>query len=544
MKRTIYLVMVLIMGFISVPHLWASHIDVTAEYDLKMALDYAATANIDTLFLTTSGGVYTTTDTMALSVLEPLVIMAAPGLAQMPIITNSDPNQKVLDILRIYADFTVDGVIFDGGNAVSHGMKYALRCDNDPTRGYTVEPDADITVKNCIFRNFYQDKDPTKDGHVFKVAKVKVGTIRFENCLIDGTGYEAIRLSDTEKWNTTKTCDSLIVENCTFTRCNAEGIRFYADKDTSTADAYVLLQHLTFYNTATRVIYIKNNKNTIARDIIVANSRLSTHGRDDFVMQIQQKGSYICNVDTFQVTTLDGTYDPNKLIYVSKSNGHSVDTTTVWGFDPQFKDGANLDLTLLSSSHAYFAAHDGSALGDLNWATETPTVIPFHYQIQGMGHLSFEPQLCGRSYDPGTTVTITAVPDSGWQFKEWQGDLSGTDNPVTVTVNAAKNITAIFEQATAIGHNASIVHSFELKQNYPNPFNPVTTIQYVLPQRSYVQLVVYDRTGRIVRVLVNGMQNSGMHRIQFQPQNLASGIYFYRLTDGIHRAVRKMLLVK
>ena len=88
------------MGFISVPHLWASHIDVTAEYDLKMALDYAATANIDTLFLTTSGGVYTTTDTLALSVLEPLVIMAAPGLAQMPIITNSDPNQKVLDILR------------------------------------------------------------------------------------------------------------------------------------------------------------------------------------------------------------------------------------------------------------------------------------------------------------------------------------------------------------------------------------------------------------------------------------------------------------
>ena len=220
-----------------------------------------------------------------------------------------------------------------------------MRCDNDPTRGYTVDPDADITVKNCIFRNFYQDKDPTKDGHVFKVAKVKVGTVRFENCLIDGTGYEAIRLSDTEKWNTTKTCDSLIVENCTFTRCNAEGIRFYADKDTSTADAYVLLQHLTFYNTATRVIFIKNNQNTIVRDIIVANSRLSTHGRDDFIMQVQQKGSTISNVDTFQVTTLDGTYDKDKLIYVAKNGGKGTDNSTIWGFDPKFKDPTNLNLT-------------------------------------------------------------------------------------------------------------------------------------------------------------------------------------------------------
>ncbi len=544
MKRIIYLAMVLMTGFISVPGLWASHINVTAEYDLKAALDYAATANIDTIFLTTSGGVYTTTDTMALSVLEPLVLMAAPGLAEMPVLTNSDPNQKVLDILRIYDDFTVEGVIFDGGNEKSHGMKYALRCDNDPTRGYTVNPDADITVKNCIFRNFYQDKDPTKDGHVFKVAKVKVGTIRFENCLIDGTGYEAIRISDTEKWATEKSCDSLIVQNCTFTRCNAEGIRFYADKDTSTADAYVLLEHLTFFNTATRVIYVKNNRNTILRDVIVANSRLSTHGRDDFVMQIQQKGSFICNVDTFQITTLDGTYDPNKLIYVSKSNGHSVDTTTVWGFDPQFKDGANLDLTLLPSSHAYFAAHDGSALGDLNWATENPTVIPFNYQIQGNGHLRFDPQLEGRSYDANTQVNITAVPDSGWKFKEWQGDVSGTDNPVSVTVDAPKNITAVFEQVTAIGRTGSVIRSFALQQNYPNPFNPQTTICYSLPERAYVQLVVYDQMGRLVKILVNKVQNAGTHQFIFRPQNLASGIYYYRLTDGRHQTIRKMLLIK
>jgi len=545
MKRFFYFIWVAVVLLIASHSVNASYIEVTDQYDFKLALDYVFTANVDTIILSTPGGVYTTTDTMYLAILEPLTIIAKPGLSEPPILTNSDPNGQVLDILRIYADFTVEGVIFDGGHERSHGMKYALRCDNDTERGYTVDPDADITVRNSIFRNFYQDKDPTKDGHVFKVGKVKVGTVRFENVLIEGTGYEAIRLSDTEKWNTTKTCDSLIVRNTTFTRINAEGIRFYADKDTSTEDAYVLLEHLTFYNSATRVIYIKNNQNTIARDIIVANSRLSTHGRDDFIIQLQQKGSTISNVDTFMITTLDGTYNPNQLIYVSKNEGKGVDKSTIWGFNPQFKDPANLDLTLLPSSHAYFAAHDSSALGDLNWATETPTVIPFNYEIQGSGHLTFDPALQGRSYDPNTIVTVTAVPDSGWQFKEWQGDANGTDNPITITVDAPKNIIAVFEQVTtSIERNPQILNSFNLEQNYPNPFNPKTTISYTLPQRAYVQLVVYDQLGRIVQILVNGVQNPGNYTVEFIADQLGSGIYYYRLTDGKHFAVRKMLLIK
>ncbi len=150
----------------------------------------------------------------------------------------------------------------------------------------------------------------------------------------------------------------------------------------------------------------------------------------------------------------------------------------------------------------------------------------------------------GRSYDPNTTVTINAVPDSAWQFKEWQGDVSGTDNPVTITVDAPKNITAVFEPVTAIGDKNTIVRSFALEQNYPNPFNPQTTIRYELPQRAYVQLVIYDQMGRIVKTLVNKIQDAGNHQLTFHPQNLASGVYYYRLTDGTHQALRKMLFIK
>jgi len=48
------------------------------------------------------------------------------------------------------------------------------------------------------------------------------------------------------------------------------------------------------------------------------------------------------------------------------------------------------------------------------------------------------------SYEAGTVVELTAVPASGWVFSNWSGDLSGSDNPVSVTVNADMNITATF----------------------------------------------------------------------------------------------------
>ena len=48
------------------------------------------------------------------------------------------------------------------------------------------------------------------------------------------------------------------------------------------------------------------------------------------------------------------------------------------------------------------------------------------------------------AYDSGADVTITAIPDSGYRFQEWNGDASGTDNPITITMDSDKNVTSIF----------------------------------------------------------------------------------------------------
>ncbi|MBK7158573.1 MAG: T9SS type A sorting domain-containing protein [Ignavibacteria bacterium] len=81
-------------------------------------------------------------------------------------------------------------------------------------------------------------------------------------------------------------------------------------------------------------------------------------------------------------------------------------------------------------------------------------------------------------------------------------------------------------------------------QNFPNPFNPETKINYELPIANYVTLKVYDMTGKEIMTLVNENQNAGRYTATFNGSNLASGMYFYKITAGEFTFVRKMVLIK
>jgi hypothetical protein len=85
---------------------------------------------------------------------------------------------------------------------------------------------------------------------------------------------------------------------------------------------------------------------------------------------------------------------------------------------------------------------------------------------------------------------------------------------------------------------------YTLHQNYPNPFNPSTTISFSLPYSAGASLRVFDMLGREVATLVNGYTTSGTHEIQFNATNLASGVYFYKLTSGNITKIEKMMLLK
>lgn len=96
----------------------------------------------------------------------------------------------------------------------------------------------------------------------------------------------------------------------------------------------------------------------------------------------------------------------------------------------------------------------------------------------------------------------------------------------------------------SIGNKAEIPSDLSLSQNYPNPFNPLTTINYTLPGTGHVVLNVFDVTGKKVTTLVNSNQAAGSHRVKFNADNLASGIYFYNLRFGNKNLKKSMLFIK
>ena len=85
---------------------------------------------------------------------------------------------------------------------------------------------------------------------------------------------------------------------------------------------------------------------------------------------------------------------------------------------------------------------------------------------------------------------------------------------------------------------------FNISQNYPNPFNPTTQIEFAVPQTSNVTLKVYDVMGRLVQTLVDGNRSAGRYSVTFNANNLASGVYFYRMEAGSFVQMKQMMLIK
>jgi len=85
---------------------------------------------------------------------------------------------------------------------------------------------------------------------------------------------------------------------------------------------------------------------------------------------------------------------------------------------------------------------------------------------------------------------------------------------------------------------------FGLQRAYPNPFNPRTTISYHLPETEFVKITVYDLKGRPIAFLLNEKMTAGVHRLDWEPHNLISGIYLIQMQAGPFVSVRKCILLK
>jgi photosystem II stability/assembly factor-like uncharacterized protein len=107
-----------------------------------------------------------------------------------------------------------------------------------------------------------------------------------------------------------------------------------------------------------------------------------------------------------------------------------------------------------------------------------------------------------------------------------------------------------YSKIIALGTDINIP-TFHLFQSFPNPFNSTTVIKYSIPNTGYesvhplpVTLKVYDILGNEIIVLVSEEKPAGNYEVMFEPVDLASGVYFYKLTSGGNIQTRKLIFMK
>lgn len=84
---------------------------------------------------------------------------------------------------------------------------------------------------------------------------------------------------------------------------------------------------------------------------------------------------------------------------------------------------------------------------------------------------------------------------------------------------------------------------------HPNPFNPQVTFEFSLPNAMPADLTIYDVQGHLVRRLVSGHQESGLHSVAWlgdddRGRGQASGVYLVRFAAGQVQQTQRLVLVK
>ncbi len=176
------------------------------------------------------------------------------------------------------------------------------------------------------------------------------------------------------------------------------------------------------------------------------------------------------------------------------------------GIEIEIHWNALTDSTLRDKYYAYLSY--GVTKGYMTGASHA------YYQNSGPGTF----YTCAESTNP----TLRAIYDATYQF------IKGT-----------------YQVPTAVEEiPGTLPEKFNLSNNYPNPFNPATTIRVTLGRSGMMSLTVYNVLGQRVKVVDEGYKVPGVYTYDVNMDNMASGVYFYRLQQGNNFMTKKMLLLK
>ena len=145
--------------------------------------------------------------------------------------------------------------------------------------------------------------------------------------------------------------------------------------------------------------------------------------------------------------------------------------------------------------------------------------------------------------DSKGNYTIKDLPAGSYTLVAGKVGCISTRETVNLTEDGINNLSfTIAPKGSPVAGN--VPSTYSLSQNYPNPFNPSTVINYSVPAASSVKLSIYSSDGKLVKELVNSVQEAGSYSVTFEGSSLSSGIYFYTISANGFSETRKMILVK
>jgi len=216
---------------------------------------------------------------------------------------------------------------------------------------------------------------------------------------------------------------------------------------------------------------------------------------------------------------------------------YSVYIVSAHTADPQVFNVSNPD--------SGYSVDNLSPHAPVNLAMSEPNLLSWDEVIEGdLNHYNI---YFSSSEDGSDLEFIGSTTDT-------QLDVSGTEgfflgvSAVDHSGNEGVPSLLILNPTSVEGPNAPTV--FSLMKNSPNPFNPSTTLRFGIPSPARVSLSIYDMSGRFVRILIQDESlDAGWHMRAWDGtdglgQQQPSGVYFYEIKAGTHRATHKMTLLK
>ncbi|MBL0107875.1 MAG: T9SS type A sorting domain-containing protein [Ignavibacteria bacterium] len=283
---------------------------------------------------------------------------------------------------------------------------------------------------------------------------------------------------------------------------------------------------------------IKNFKSVILVIMFLAN--LSFAETPSFKVNVSNINYTSKNTLEFDIYLLNGNNENSKQEELRYSLGQYF-----FEFNPKIANGGNLNYTIVDSDLPEAMRPRNASVKENQLRLFVNSVSADKKNLPVFNNKS-----------PGLLIARMKLETSADKFADIPLDLKLSESKFKTKVfsfDGKKNIELVnsddnsIEGITGKLSNESITNipaEFALGQNYPNPFNPSTTINYELPASNFVTLKIYDLVGKEVMTLVNEKLDAGRYSATFNGSNLASGMYFYKISAGEFTFVRKMVLIK